>query len=187
MEERSEEAKTKKRICRDIETQAIKYATKETLSRQDTETPKRQEKKPRLHKESTTQKKERCGEKEAAYDPLANKKKGVVVYLKRRQTSKYRNDDRLNIEADKQTPNTEKQKEKQEKKTPGALAGFSLSLKGWWWLVQCASRVFKPFRKKSCYYTGRSCGHRRDRSCKWKTMESSTQFYLSIGWPLFIC
>ena len=38
MEERSEEAKTKKRRCRDTDTQAIRYAAKETLSRKDTET-----------------------------------------------------------------------------------------------------------------------------------------------------
>ena len=123
--------------------------------------------------------------------PLLLKNERMVVYIQRRQTSKYRRDDRLKIEADKQATNTEDgkgKKREEEAATPGALAGLSLSLKGWWWwwLVQCASRVFNPFRKKSCYYTGRSCGHRRDRSCNWKTMKSSTQFYLSIGWLLFI-
>ena len=38
-------------------TQAIRYTAKETLSWQDTETQKGQEKEPRLHKESTNAKK----------------------------------------------------------------------------------------------------------------------------------
>ena len=43
-EERSEEAKTKTRRYKNTDMQAIKYATQETLSRQDTETQKGQEK-----------------------------------------------------------------------------------------------------------------------------------------------
>jgi len=54
--------------------------------------------------------------------PLLIKNKGVVVYIKRRQTSEYSDDDRLKIEADKQSPNTEDEKEKQEKKRQQRLA-----------------------------------------------------------------
>ena len=54
--------------------------------------------------------------------PLLIKNKGVEVYIKRRHTSNYRDDDRLKIEADKQTSNTEDEKEKQEKKRQQRLA-----------------------------------------------------------------
>ena len=57
MEERGEEAETRKRRYRNTDMHAIEYATKETLSRQDTETQKGQEKERRLHKESTNAKK----------------------------------------------------------------------------------------------------------------------------------
>ena len=57
MDERSEEAKAKKRRYSDTDTPVIRYAAKEPLSRQDTDTQKGQEKEPRLHKESTNAKK----------------------------------------------------------------------------------------------------------------------------------
>ena len=54
--------------------------------------------------------------------PLLLKHERMVVYIQRRQTSKYRRDDRLKIEADKQAPNTEDEKEKNEKKRQQRLA-----------------------------------------------------------------
>ena len=54
--------------------------------------------------------------------PLLLKNERMVVYIQRRQTSKYRRDDRLKIEADKQAPNTEDEKEKHEKKRQQRLA-----------------------------------------------------------------
>ena len=54
--------------------------------------------------------------------PLLLKNERMVVYIQRRQTSKYRRDDRLKIEADKQAPNTEDEKEKNEKKRQQRLA-----------------------------------------------------------------
>ena len=54
--------------------------------------------------------------------PLLLKNERMVVYIQRRQTSKYRRDDRLKIEADKQAPNTEDEKKKNEKKRQQRLA-----------------------------------------------------------------
>ena len=54
--------------------------------------------------------------------PLLLKNERMVVYIQRRQTSKYRRDDRLKIEADKQAPNTEDEKGKNEKKRQQRLA-----------------------------------------------------------------
>ena len=54
--------------------------------------------------------------------PLLLKNERMVVYIQRRQTSKYRRDDRLKIEADKQAPNTEDEKEKRETKRQQRLA-----------------------------------------------------------------
>ena len=54
--------------------------------------------------------------------PLLLKNERMVVYIQRRQTSKYRRDDRLKIEADKQAPNTEDGKEKNEKNRQQRLA-----------------------------------------------------------------
>ena len=52
--------------------------------------------------------------------PLLLKNERMVVYIQRRRTSKYRRDDRLKIEADKQAPNTEDEKEKTRRRGSNA-------------------------------------------------------------------